>query len=988
MLARILARQARRAKAALPPDLGPTVKGLREDFAQSLGITFEGDEGDEFFRSSLIQTVFYTMFAAWARGTDVEDLNIPVLGGLLHEIKHPQRLKALKLGPWLERAEATLARVERASFFRRLAPPRLDEPFDPAKQAANAILYFYEPFLESFDPDLRKELGVWYTPPEIVRYQVRRVDQLLRAELGCRDGLADPDVVVLDPACGTGAYLVEVLLCINERLQEQGAGADRGRRLVEALRKRVIGFEILTAPFVIAHLQLLLVLASLDVELKSGQRLAVYLTNALTGWESKGQLKLHFPDLEDEHEAARDVKRDARIIVVLGNPPYNRFAGAAIEEEASLVDHYKGITRNESGKQVGQSRLYTEWRIRKQLLDDLYIRFFRLAEKRIGEAAEHGVVSLISNSSYLTGRSHPLMRESLLHHFDAVWIDNLNGDKYRTGKVIPKGLPAEGTSDQSAFTMEHDPRGIQVGTCISTFVKRREKANKQGVATIQYRDFWGRAAAKRQALDQSLGMDSWKKAHGRAAAERPEGPRAYEAFTPIRENRWKLAPRADSAGYDAWPALDELFETNFMGVHTGKDRGVVASMRPVLVERIGQYLDPATHDAEVAAKCPALMEQANEFDDPSAFRQAMIGDAAAHEIESVVRPYLFRPLDSQFIWYETTRRKFGRGKEAWSGCLVQRYGQEFKTCVEFPNEFLITVPQPRRKSEAVPMFGDGLFDLHVHDRGAVALPVEVKAALGHEDLFSRHGEKSERHANIAPTVWQSLARAWALSGGLDSKIAKTMARRLLRTCLAICHAPTYQQDHAEGLAQDFAHVPIPAARPLFERIADVGDDVAVLLNPLTDVSDVVARLLGKDTKELAVPSTRGGGQIQIAEGHWTITVAYYGSSKGRWSFRLPAEREPSRTEWGNQTGDCWINDEVFFRNVPERIWRYELGGYPVLKKWLGYRDAKRTDGRELTPAEVQHFRSMVQRIAAILVLHPTLDELYAEAAANPLQLAE
>jgi predicted helicase len=135
----------------------------------------------------------------------------------------------------------------------------------------------------------------------------------------------------------------------------------------------------------------------------------VFLTNALSGWEGPDQIKVNFPELQQEHEAARKVKRDAKIIVILGNPPYNRFAGTALDQEADLVDHYKGIRRREKvvqGKTVmvqeGDTLLYTRWGIRKQLLDDLYIRFFRLAEKRIGEKAEDGVVSYISNSSYLT----------------------------------------------------------------------------------------------------------------------------------------------------------------------------------------------------------------------------------------------------------------------------------------------------------------------------------------------------------------------------------------------------------------------------------------------------------------------------------------------------------------------------------------------------------------------------------------------------------
>jgi len=194
--------------------------------------------------------------------------------------------------------------------------------------------------------------------------------------------------------------------------------------------------------------------------------------------------------------------------------------GPPQSEEAELVAHYKGIElveeRNRDGtvkrdefgrvskKQRGDSLLYKEFGVRKQLLDDLYIRFIRLAEERIGEAADYGVISYISNSSYLTGRSHPMMRRSLLSNFDAGWIDNLNGDKYRTGKIIPKGLAGAGTRDDSAFTTEMDPRGIQPGTAIVTWVKRTGGRTKASDTAVQYREFWGPAALKRQGLLASL----------------------------------------------------------------------------------------------------------------------------------------------------------------------------------------------------------------------------------------------------------------------------------------------------------------------------------------------------------------------------------------------------------------------------------------------------------------------------------------------------
>src|SRR5205823_614242 len=146
-----------------------------------------------------------------------------------------------------------------------------------------AITYFYEPFLEAFDPKLREDLGVWYTPPEIVRYQVQRVHYLLKVELHRPRGLADPAIVVLDPCCGTGAYLLEVARCIADQLKTEGDESSVGLELARALSERVIGFEILTAPFAIAQLQLYVLLDQLGCRPDASHRLAIFLTNSLSG---------------------------------------------------------------------------------------------------------------------------------------------------------------------------------------------------------------------------------------------------------------------------------------------------------------------------------------------------------------------------------------------------------------------------------------------------------------------------------------------------------------------------------------------------------------------------------------------------------------------------------------------------------------------------------------------------------------------------------
>jgi predicted helicase len=365
---------------------------------------FEAEKGEHFFRSTLVQTLFYGVFSAWVlwhkekpQRKDAFDwksaawtLRVPMIAALFHQVADPQKLRPLGLEEVLDWTAARLNDVVREEFFTRFVED-------------HAVQYFYEPFLAAFDPKLRKQFGVWYTPPEIVKYQVARVDATLRNELGIPDGLADPRVFILDPCCGTGAYLVEVLRTIGETLKEnQGEDALAMIEIKEAAMKRVFGFEILPAPFVVAHLQMGLLLQNLSVPLDDtkGERAGIFLTNALTGWDFAGENpKLaNWPELEAERAGAGKVKQEKPILVILGNPPYDGFAGVSPEEEQGLVEPYKeGLTK--------------KWGIKKFNMDELYVRFFRLAERRIAEKTGKGIICFISNFSYLSDPSFVVMRE-------------------------------------------------------------------------------------------------------------------------------------------------------------------------------------------------------------------------------------------------------------------------------------------------------------------------------------------------------------------------------------------------------------------------------------------------------------------------------------------------------------------------------------------------------------------------------------------------
>ena len=479
-----LASYARDAKARIEDTDLPALTAVRTALEQALGVTFEGRKGEHFFRSTLVQTLFYGIFSAWvlwskkrAPGNITEtfdwritlwELHVPLIRGLFEQIAMPSKLGPLGLVEVLDRTGAALNRVEPEAFFARF-------------EEGQAVQYFYEPFLEAFDPELRKELGVWYTPPEIVQYMVTRVDTVLRQELGIADGLADPRVYVLDPCCGTGAYLVAVLQRIAATLQEQGGDALLGADLKRAAIERVFGFELLPAPFVVAHLQLGLLLQTFGAPFSdsANERAGVYLTNALTGWvpPTGPKQRLLFPELEAERDAAEHVKRDVPILVILGNPPYNGFAGLAVDEERDLTNAYRTTRRAPAPQGQG--------------LNDLYVRFFRMAERRIVEGTGQGIVCYISNYSWLDGLSFTGMRERYLETFDKIWIDCLNGDKYKTGKLTPEGEP-----DPSVFSSDFNPEGIQVGTAVTLLVRRQSHIDAD---TVRFRHLWGRTKRSRPA---------------------------------------------------------------------------------------------------------------------------------------------------------------------------------------------------------------------------------------------------------------------------------------------------------------------------------------------------------------------------------------------------------------------------------------------------------------------------------------------------------
>ena len=605
----------------------PQLAAVRSALEEALGVRFEGEKGARFFRSTLVQTLFYGVFSAWVlwartetvRAADdgplfvsqpsparfrwreaVWHLRVPVLAALFQQLAQPSRLQPLGLVEVLDWTAAALERVDRTAFFSRF-------------NTGEAVPYFYEPFLEAFDPALRKELGVWYTPTEVVQAMVARVDNTLKQDLGISEGLAAENVVVLDPCCGTGAYLAEVLRRIAANLDGQGLGALAGARVKQAATERVFGFEIMPAPFVIAHLQVGLTLQELDATLTDDgtERAGVFLTNALTGWEPHVNKPLPFPELEEERDRAERVKQEQPILVILGNPPYNGFAGLAVDEERALSNAYR--TTRQVRRPEGQG------------LNDLYVRFFRMAERRIAEKTGQGVICFISNYSWLDGLSFTGMRERYLEVFDTVRIDCLNGDVRKGGKT-PDGEP-----DGSVFTVGGQSVGIQVGTAIATLVRKK---NHKPVGVVDLRHLWGPAQAKREELLAT-------------AEATPE--QVTTQLVPSLPLGLPFVQAEVSEDYFQWPALPDLFPKSFPGVKTSRDGFLVDVDPDQLRARVADYFDPTLSHEEIARRYPGVMKKTARFD-ARAVRDVLLKRGSPNEAGFI--RFAYRPFDNRWLYWE------------------------------------------------------------------------------------------------------------------------------------------------------------------------------------------------------------------------------------------------------------------------------------------------------------------------------------------------
>jgi hypothetical protein len=934
---------------------------VRSALEEALGLKFEGEKGEHFFRSTLVQTLFYGVFSSWVlwsknnppTNRDAQfnwheaawSLHVPMIKALFDQIATPTKLRDLDLVEVLDWTTDVLNRVDRKAFFENF-------------EEGHAVQYFYEPFLQAFDPELRKELGVWYTPTEIVKYMIARVDEVLREELEIADGLADPRVYVLDPSCGTGAYLIEVLHKIHETLKAKGEDALAANDVKLAAMNRVFGFEILPAPFVVSHLQLGLLLRSLGAPLTDAlnERMGVYLTNALTGWEPPSeevkarlqQLAFSFAELRAEYDAAERVKQDVPILVILGNPPYNAFAGTSPEEEQGLVEPYK-------------EGLIKDWGIKKFNLDDLYVRFFRLAERRI--AQNEGVICYISNYSYLSDASFVVARQRFLAEFDKLWFDSMNGDSRETGKLTPEGKP-----DPSVFSTEYNREGIRLGTAISLLVR---KATRDAKPTVRFREFWG--VSKRVDLLASLNSSNLNA--------------DYQLVDPDKANRFSFRTSNTSTQYKEWPKLVELCSDDPISGLQEMRKGALMSMdRDALVERIKKYLDPQIDWDTLKELETGLTENGGDFD--AAVTRKKLQTQEPFNAQNM-RRYALYPFDVRWCYHSNVRPLWNRSRpvlaaQNWEG-----------------NSFIITRMLAERPNEQIVITSTAaLPDYHLLRPNAVAIPIRISADLkkksANQNHFFEEAEASDQ--NPKANLSRSARTYLGVLGIHDPDVSEVTAALVWMHGLAVGYTPSYLAENADGIRSDWPRIPLPATREMLLHSAELGRRIAALLDTEQAVDGVTAGVISYPLRSIAVVSNADGGALDPKE-DLKVTSGWGHAGKGgvtmpgkgkviereftpderlsveRGVARLGLSTEEAFLHLGERTSDVYLNDVAYWRNIPQRVWDYTIGGYQVIKKWLSYREFELL-GRALTPREAREVTNMARRIASLLLLEPALNTNY------------
>ncbi len=901
-----------------------TAREALADLYEAFKTTLIPDLSHEAFADMFAQTLAYGLFAARYNHTGSQPFT---RHDAAREIPHSnpflRRLFATIEGPDLEDAPYIGFVDDLAQLLATSDMATILRDFGKRTRTEDPIVHFYEPFLQAYDPKLRELRGVYYTPDPVVSYITRSVEAILKRDFAVSDGLADRQVMLLDPACGTGTFLARVISLIRERfIASNNAGAWPGY-VRERLLPRVFGFELLMAPYAMAHLRLGMQLAGLDlpdgerdrwgVRAQENERLGVYLTNTLEEAAFHSHL-LMGKYISDEANAAARVKRDAPVMVVLGNPPYSGtsannglWIAALLRGEdltntqgETLLQRGKGATTDDyfkvDGEPLGERN--PKW------LNDDYVKFIRFAQWRIKRTG-HGVLAFITNHGYLDNPTFRGMRQSLMHTFDDIYVLNLHGNSKK------KERTPDGGKDENVFD-------IQQGVAIGLFIRRPGAVTGDRQARVYHADLWGERAGKYRWLEETdVTTTAW-------AELAPQSP--MHLFAPRDINL--------AVEYEAGWKLTDVAPVNSMGIVTARDSLTIQPTSESVWHIVSDFVRRDPEDARVHYNLGA-----DARDWQVVLAQADLKRSGpTHE---AVNPIAYRPFDTRHTYYTGVSRGFQcmPRPEVMNHMLAGQnlglsttrqvngaYGHVI--CTRFLTDNCVTSAESRERAY--------LFPLYLY-------PDPNKPALLDDQPPST--APGGRRPNLAPAFIRDfsarLGLAWVADGKGDRQTTFG-PEDVFSYIYAIFHSPTYRERYADFLKSDFPRVPLTSDPDLFRALCGLGD-----------------QLVGDHLLERALPAL----------------VSYPVQGNNRVESLRYAEPDPAN----GRRGRVYINTDQFFDGVAPEVWEFHVGGYQVAEKWL--KDRK---GRTLTFSDIEHYSKTIAALSDTIRLMDDVDETIEEHGGWPI----
>ncbi len=849
----------------------------------------------------------------------------------------PEKMPAhLRKGPFnLEKAEFLIPRANPflRQFFRHIASPDLSEQLRwLIEQVAHSLRYtdmdkvlhrqsrkagfedpvfhFYETFLGAYNHKLREQRGVYYTPQPVVDFMVRSVDALLKAVLAKPDGLADKDTLILDPATGTATFLRRVIDQIHQHVTAGGNDGLWPQYVKERLLPRVFGFELMMAPYTVAHLKLALQLQEQGYAFgrRAGnareERLNVYLTNTLD-MISKSTDQFLANWIADENQGAETVKRDAPVQVVLGNPPYS---GISLNNSAmirQLLDEYK--------KEPDGGPL----RERKHWLNDDYVKFIRFAHDRIVRTG-HGIVAFITNHGWLDNPTFRGMRASLMRDFDHIYVLDLHGNTKKKERT-PAALAAQG-DDKNVFDIEQ-------GVAVTVLIKLQTQGpgslaldllgdaipspghvNMQlpRKAKVHHADLWGSRDHKYQWLQSN----EWSDAQWQTLM--PQAPLLL--FVPVGEQ--------GREGYEQGWKVTDVFPINTTGIVTARDSLAVDLTQAELVAKVDAFLRPDLGDEEVRLRTFGPSTEGAKY--PAGDSRGWKLGRARNELRLIdwrksISPCLYRPFDQRVMLYDKRLVDWGRWEVM--GHLVGRVS----------SMYLGACRQMNGDQWAHTMVGEGLVEsCFISNR---------TSEIGSVFPLWLHPSGKPSHPNIAPAFLQALATSIGViteSERYDMPQGVT-PEDVLAYVYAVLHAPSYRSRYAQFLKSDFPRIPVAVVAGSTQTFTQAWAALLPLGRALINL-----HLLRQVPRQL----------------HARFPVA--GDNAVDKPRYVPGA-DPAQ-------GRVYINVTQYFDGVPAATWAFTVGGYQVCEKWL--KDRK---GRTLTLDDVEHYCRVVAALGATRTLMAQID---------------